>query len=149
MGGRVGERAGATPKRALPRVSTNKRRATMANPHGTPIWYELMTDDPAAAGAFYTKAMGWTLASFGNETMTGAPYQLFNAPDGQGVGGMMQRPEHGPPQGWFFYVGVDDVDGTAEKIKAEGGSVHMGPTDLPGVGRLAMVGDPQGVIFYI
>ena len=51
--------------------------------------------------------------------------------------------------GWFCYIGVADVDGTAEKIKSLNGSVLMDAQDIPGVGRFAMVADPQGLIFYI
>lgn len=124
----------------------------MANPHGTPIWHELMTSDPAAAGAFYTHAAGWTLGAFaGNTTLTGSEYQIFSAPDGEGVGGMMALPEPMAAMGpsWFVYFGVDDVDAAAAKITAEGGTVHMPPMDLPGVGRMAMCADPGGAAFYV
>jgi predicted enzyme related to lactoylglutathione lyase len=62
---------------------------------------------------------------------------------------MMKPPEGGPPPGWFGYIGVDDVDAAVARIQSAGGSVHMPPTDIEGVGRLAMVADPQGVVFYV
>ncbi|MEI9851300.1 MAG: VOC family protein [Sphingomonas sp.] len=122
----------------------------MTNPHGTPIWFELMTSDPDAAGAFYEKAVGWSVGGFGGAPVGGPDdYRIFTAPDGEGVGGLMKAPEGGPPPGWFFYIGVDDVDAAAAKVAAAGGSVHWPPNDLPGVGRLAMVADPGGAIFYV
>lgn len=120
----------------------------MANPEGTPIWYELMTTDADGAQKFYADVVGWSIAPSGIES-TG-DYRILTAPDGQGVAGMMTLPEGAPMKpGWLCYIGVADVDGTAGKIKALGGSVLMGPQDIPGVGRFAMVTDPQGMVFYI
>jgi predicted enzyme related to lactoylglutathione lyase len=44
---------------------------------------------------------------------------------------------------------VRDVDATAAEIVQAGGAQHMPPTDIPGVGRLAMLADPQGAMFYV
>ncbi|MEQ1399752.1 VOC family protein, partial [Salmonella enterica] len=69
------------------------------------------------------------------------------------VGGVMRlTPEMaagGARPGWLFYLGVDDADATADAIRAAGGTVHMGPWTMPGVGRMAVVADPQGIPFYI
>ncbi|MDV3459259.1 VOC family protein [Sphingomonas sp. HF-S4] len=123
----------------------------MTNPHGTPIWYELITGDPDAAGVFYAKVIGWQRGETPGSTTDGSGgYQVYAAPDGQGVAGMMQIPEGAPPEPrWFSYVGVDDVDAAAAKIAAAGGSIQMPPTTMEGVGRMAMVTDPQGVPFYV
>jgi uncharacterized protein len=121
----------------------------MTNPHGTPIWYELMTSDPDAAQAFYTHVIGWSAGQFPGAPEGAPDYRIFSAPDGEGVGGMMKPPEGGPPPGWFGYIGVEDVDASVARIESAGGSVHMPPTDIDGVGRLAMVADPQGVVFYV
>lgn len=120
----------------------------MANPDGTPIWYELMTSDADGAQKFYADVVGWGVAPSG---IAGAgEYRILTAPDGQGVGGLMTLPDGAPMKpGWFCYIGVQNVDSTAENIKALGGSVHMGPQDMAGVGRVAMVADPQGMVFYI
>ncbi len=120
----------------------------MTNPNGTPIWYELMTPDADAAQAFYADVVGWSIADSG---MPGTgDYRILTAPDGVGVGGLMKLPDGAPMSpGWFGYIGVEDVDGTAEKIGRLGGSVHMEPQDISGVGRFAFAADPQGVSFYI
>lgn len=120
----------------------------MATPEGTPIWYELMTTDADGAQKFYADVVGWSIAPSGMEGI--GDYRILTAPDGQGVGGLMTLPDGAPMKpGWFCYIGVQDVDGTAEKIKSLSGSVHMGPQDIAGVGRFAMVADPQGMVFYI
>ncbi len=120
----------------------------MANPDGSPIWYELMTTDADGAQAFYADVVGWSIADSG---MSGTgDYRILTAPGGLGVGGLMTLPDGAPMKpGWFVYIGVQDVDGTAERIRHLGGSVHMEPQDLPGVGRFAFVADPQGMSFYI
>lgn len=121
----------------------------MTNPHGTPIWYELITSDPDAAQAFYTDVIGWTVGRFPGAPAGPVDYRIFSAPDGEGVGGMMKSPEGGPPPVWFGYIGVDDVDAAVDRISAAGGAVCMPPMTIEGVGRLAMVADPQGVTFYV
>src|SRR3546814_13015841 len=63
--------------------------------------------------------------------------------------GLMNRSEAMPPPVWLGYIGVDDVDAAVAKIKQVGGDVHLPPTDIPNVGRFAMVADPQGVVFYV
>lgn len=121
----------------------------MSNPHGTHIWYELMTSDPEAAGRFYADVIGWSVGGFGGATISGeGDYRIFTAPDGEGVGGMMKAPGNAPP-GWFGYISVDDVDAATEAVTQAGGSVHVPPTDLPGVGRMALLADPQGAPFYV
>ncbi len=122
----------------------------MTNPDGTPIWYELMTTDADGAERFYADVVGWSVAPAPGDAGAMTGYRILTAPDGQGVGGLMVLPADAPMKaGWFSYIGVRDVDGTADKIRQLGGGVHMGPMDIPGVGRFAFVTDPQGMPFYI
>lgn len=118
----------------------------MTNTPGEFIWYELMTGDPDAAADFYGAVVGWTVKAF----EPGADYQLFAAPDAD-VAGLVRTPEDraGLPPSWFGYIGVDDVDAKARELVAAGATQHVPPTDIPGVGRFAMLADPQGVPFYI
>ena len=120
----------------------------MPNPEGSFIWYELMTSDPDGAASFYTDIVGWTVGGFGGGEDT-KDYRIFSA-DGEGIAGLMQIPDGAPARpGWFAYLYVADVDAKAGAIEAAGGKIHMPPTDIDGVGRIAMVGDPQGLVFYI
>jgi predicted enzyme related to lactoylglutathione lyase len=118
----------------------------MTNRHGEWVWFELLTTDADAAQRFYGDVAGWTARSSGTP---GMDYRLLSAPDGE-VAGLMKQPEgmNGGPV-WLGYVGVDDVDASAQAIEAAGGTVHMPPTSMPGVGRMAMLTDPQGVPFYV
>lgn len=123
----------------------------MTNPHGTPIWYELLTDDAAASKIFYDDVIGWTVA-----TQSGAPgvdYRMIATSDGGFVGGTMtltgEMKAGGAKPTWLFYIGVDDVDATAKLIADKGGTIYLQPFDIPNAGRAAMVADPQGNPFYI
>ena len=119
------------------------------NSHGSFIWYELLTPDPEAAAAFYGEVVGWTAAGAGQP---GLDYRIFSA-DGAPVAGHMKLPdgaeEAGMRPGWLGYIGVEDVDSAVADIESSGGRVHMPAMDMEGVGRMALVADPQGVPFYV
>jgi hypothetical protein len=100
-------------------------------------WNELVTTDVGAATKFYTQLFGWTTTPFGAE------YILFNK-DGNNVCGMMKTPKPGMPAFWIAYVTVEDVDATAAKVAELGGKVMVPPFDIPTVGRIACLSDPQG-----
>lgn len=121
----------------------------MPNPHSSFIWYELITTDTVAAGRFYADVVGWTVGDVGGGV---SGYRIFSAGKA-GVAGMMALPQgsaqSGMGPGWLGYIGVDDVNAAVADITAGGGAVHMPARDLPGVGRVAMVADPQGVAFYV
>src|SRR5690242_1753665 len=55
----------------------------------------------------------------------------------------------GMPPNWTGYICVDDCDAAADKIKRLGGAVRQPPTDIPGIGRFAVVADPAGAVFAI
>lgn len=121
----------------------------MANEHGDFIWYELMTSDADGARDFYSAVVGWDIQGKSEAHMD---YRTISASDGPVAGLMPLTPEMqsgGARPCWMGYIGVADVDQTAAEIKAAGGSIHMEPWDIPGVGRAAYVADPQGAMFYI
>ncbi len=123
----------------------------MRNPHGTPIWYELMTGDPLAARRFYAAVVGWQIDEKPPEGST-MDYRMISAGDGL-VGGVFtltaDMRQHGAHPCWMMYLGVDDVDRSVAAITAGGGSTLMPAWDIPDVGRIAMVADPQGAPFYV
>src|SRR5688572_17718935 len=106
-----------------------------------------MTTDPAAAQKFYGKVVGWGTAPFEGSD---PPYTMWMAGDAA-VGGVMDIPEearaHETPPIWMSYIGTPDVDATAKRAQALGGALHVGPRDIPTVGRFAILGDPQGALF--
>ena len=114
---------------------------------GRPLWYELMTTDPKAAETFYDRVVGWTSAPFPPSPQ---PYTVFNRKGGTPVAGVMATPEgmKAPPF-WAMYVGVVKLEETAAKIKRLGGSECSPVIEVPTVGRMQMMKDPQGAAFYI
>lgn len=112
------------------------------------VWYELMTTDPSAAKEFYTKALGW-----GHQKWEGPmDYSMWTL-EGTPVGGVMTLPEEartaGAPPHWMAYVGTPDVDATIARAQEIGGSVAWPAMDVPTVGRMAGLRDPQGAMFAI
>lgn len=114
------------------------------------IWYELMTTDAQGAKAFYDAVVGW---NFGEGAEEYQGYRMINTRDGGMAGGVMpltaEMQQHGARPTWLGYLNVGDVDSKVAGIEAAGGKALMGPTDIPSVGRIAMVADPQGAPFYV
>lgn len=123
----------------------------MTNPPGSFIWYELLTPDLAAARTFYADVAGLSIPT--EPTPGPMDYRMISVPGGGFVGGAMQfEPamlEHGAIPGWMGYLGVGDVDAKVDEVVAAGGKVHMPASDIDGVGRIALVADPQGAPFYL
>lgn len=120
----------------------------MAKPAGTPIWYELLTTDVEGAKRFYGEIVGWTTNAFPSPG-GGMAYTIFNMGE-TGVAGLATPPDGAPMgPGWLAYFHVADVDAKLAEVERAGGKTHMPATDLPGVGRIALVADPQGIVFYL
>lgn len=110
------------------------------------VWYDHVTPDTEGAAAFYTKVVGW-----GTQPWDGPmPYTMWTV-DEAPVGGLMSLPAEAgqmPPH-WLGYVGVADVDASAKQAAKLGGTVMKEGTDIPDVGRFAVVADPQGAVFCL
>ena len=107
------------------------------------VWFELVTPDAKAAEAFYTAVAGWTTEASSGPA---GPYTIFKTGEFH-VGGMLEMKD--VPTGWLGYLGVGDVDAFAKKVEAAGGMICKPPQDIPGVGRFAVVADPQGAMFVL
>jgi predicted enzyme related to lactoylglutathione lyase len=116
---------------------------------GEICWRELATKDLQKAAEFYSQLFGWQIQQ---TKVTPMDYKEIVV-DNVAVGGMMEIGENWgenpPPSHWNCYIAVESADATAEKIKAEGGSIKHGPFDAPGVGRIAIAADPSGAPFAI
>ena len=114
------------------------------------VWYDLLTTDTKAAADFYRSVIGWTAADSGLKDRS---YTLLSMGDAV-VGGIMPIPPSAAAEGarpmWNGYIGVEDVDQHADRVKAAGGHIHHAPEDLPSrIGRFAVVADPQGAVFTL
>jgi hypothetical protein len=114
---------------------------------GRPLWYELMTTNTKGAESFYRTVVGWTSAPFEGSP---EPYTIFKRKGDASVAGVLPRPDgvNAPPF-WAMYVGVPTLETAAAHIKRLGGSECSPVIDVPTVGRMQMMKDPQGAAFYI
>ena len=118
---------------------------TIANEPGTPSWNELTTPDLATATKFYSDVLG-----VGWETMEmpGGEYTCLVV-DGRQVGGAMPPQGEGIPPHWNVYFNVEDVDASMATAQELGAQVVAPAFDVPGVGRMGFLADPQGATFAV
>lgn len=115
---------------------------------GVFAWNELITSDVEAAKKFYGEMFGWD-----SETKPVAPgwdYTMFKCGETV-VGGMFGiTPEMGPVQPhWLSYVMSGDIEADLAKAKAAGGTILKEAMEVPNVGTLAIIRDPQGAVFAL
>jgi len=107
-------------------------------------WYELATTDVAGAKRFYGEMFGWAHEDISMGEM--GHYTILKR-EGQDLAGLysLEAPMFkGVPPHWLSYVAVDTVDTDAARVVELGGTIYMGPHDVPNVGRMAFLKDPQG-----
>jgi hypothetical protein len=82
--------------------------------------------------------------------MDKGPYHVVKVGE-TSVGGIMSSSPEAPkmPAAWGVYVTVNNVDGIVRECQALGGTLCAGPFDVPGVGRMAVLQDPQGAVFNV
>ncbi len=115
---------------------------------GSPCWNELATDDREAAEAFYTNLLPWSTQV---QTVTDyGPYVMFMIGE-EAKGGLMEMTEEwaGIPPHWMTYFTVENCDASAAKAEELGATLKVPPSDIPNVGRFALIQDPQGSHFSI
>ena len=114
--------------------------------HGQFVWYELTTPDVDGAIKFYPRFTNWGTQPFDKD------YTVWTS-RGQPLGGIFRLTDEmkakGIPPNWMPYVEAENVDATVAKAKSLGATVMVGPDDIPGTGRFAVVQDPQGATFGV
>ena len=104
-------------------------------------WFELQTTDPAAAAEYYRDLFGWTIEE--QPILSGTYYRISVA--GAAIGGIMSSVAPDVPPRWSAYVTVEDVDAVQAKAEALGAIITAPAFDVPEVGRLMHLLDPDGV----
>jgi predicted enzyme related to lactoylglutathione lyase len=119
--------------------------AGRVNDPGAFAWNELGTKDPETAAAFYSDLFGWTYEE--QDMGPGGMYRMIK--NGDRMNGGIRRQsemEADVPPNWLVYFTTTDLEGSVAKVSELGGNVMMPPTDI-GMGRIAVVSDPQGAAF--
>lgn len=111
-------------------------------------WTQLNATDTGVAKKFYTELIGWKTQDM--PASTGGEYTMWLKADGP-AGGMMAMPPQaaGAPSHWLPYFAVTNVDEAAKKGASLGAATYVPPTDIPNVGRFAVLADPQGAAFAV
>jgi predicted enzyme related to lactoylglutathione lyase len=109
-------------------------------------WNELSTPDPVAARTFYGDLFGWTSDEFMPMGEMGE-YRFF-AHGGTTIGAVSGVMPGGSPA-WRYYIRVPSVSKAAEAARTAGGSIAMGPMEVPGGDHIIIGQDPQGAEFAL
>lgn len=114
---------------------------------GRILWYELLTTDMKAAEKFYTAVVGWKVSAFDQSP---EPYDMWMRAGDIPIGGVMKIPDGmGFPPHWEMYVGVPKLEDAVAKVEKLKGSALSPVIDIPTVGRMRVMKDPQGAVFSI
>lgn len=116
--------------------------ASLVNVPGAMAWNELASPDLDASAEFYHELFGWQTEPIEGGAM---PYLIIKGSDGHSNGGIRPAMENEPTY-WAVYFGADDIDARLATAGELGGTALMGATDI-GMGRIAVVQDPQGAVF--
>lgn len=113
---------------------------------GSLTWTELYTRSRAAASGFYSAVFDWVV----EEVKAGEESFITCSLDGRPVAGMMQMSAAWgeTPSHWMPYFAVTDADEAATLADGLGGEVPGAPHDT-GAGRLAVLRDPLGALFFV
>jgi uncharacterized protein len=110
-----------------------------------PIHFEILTEDPGRAAAFYREVFGWETKSWEGETQE--PYTLVTTgmEGTPGIDGGIMKNHF--PQAVINTIDVESLDEMVRKVESAGGQKAFGPHEVPGVGMHAYCSDPTGVLF--
>lgn len=112
------------------------------------VWHEVGTNDLRAGEDFYAKVAGWKTESWSQNPS----YKLFVVRR-EAKAGLYLITESAntftPPPSWLSYIGTPDVDATVRQAVELGGKVVVAAYNVPSVGRMAHLQDPQGAAFAV
>ncbi len=112
---------------------------------GTLSWSELTTTDVELATQFYVETLGLT-----EETVkAGDVHYATMAVGGESVCGATHALSPGIAPHWTAFFDVIDIDARVVQVLELGGTVINDPFEVEGVGRIAIVADPQGGMFAL
>jgi uncharacterized protein len=117
---------------------------------GTLGWADLTTRDPEGSMAFYSALVpSWEFKLL--EGQPGMPYWQIYV-NGEGQGGVMPMSEQMPaevPNNWMIYFMTEDARATVERAMQLGATVNVDVTEVPGMLKFAVLGDPAGATFAV
>jgi predicted enzyme related to lactoylglutathione lyase len=104
----------------------------------------MFADDQSAALAYYRGQFGWA----GEPNTEFGGYAVVSLGERAVAGISPVMPDTPPrPVTWNMYFAVDDIAATTALIGKHGGTVLVGPDEVPGTGKLVFAADPSGATF--
>lgn len=105
-----------------------------------PAWIDITSTDASRSRAFYGELFGWQM-----HVEQALNYGIIAPTDTNLPGGIGQAGENSPYlPGVIVYFTVPDLDASQVKAEQLGGSLIVPPWDIPGLGRMAVLTDPDG-----
>lgn len=117
--------------------------STMVNGIG---WFEIGTDDTAAAERFYGRVFGWT---FADDPDSNVPYRIVSTPAFGSIHGGVFGTGGTVPSYAIFYVQVGDVASACRRAEAAGGKVLVPAASNDAGLTFAHLADPAGNHFGV
>jgi predicted enzyme related to lactoylglutathione lyase len=114
------------------------------NEPNTLTWTECVSADADKTTEFFSTLFGWNAEEM--PAATGGRYILMKKGD-QPACGVMTSPTPGMPSFFLVYFAVENCDETVAKAEELGARIQQPATPIPGVGRFALIADPQGAGF--
>ncbi len=122
----------------------SEARAQGSTGDGAFVWNELHAKNDDAAVAFLTAVVGYVVEQM---PMAGQRYSVLkSASSHEMLAGVMKGMDPTAPSSWVPYLQVADVDTALARAAEKGASVVLGATAVDGVGRFAIIVDPQGAV---
>jgi hypothetical protein len=112
--------------------------------HGKWVWFELRSTDSEKSKAFFAELLGWQIES---QDMAGMKFELAKS-GGKDVAAISAA-EGKAKSHWVPFVSVPDVDAAVKTIEEQGGKAVKPPSDIPDIGRFAILTDPNGAEFAV
>jgi uncharacterized protein len=118
--------------------------STVETAVGRFVWHDHISGDPDGARSFYAELLGWDF-----EVWKAGEWDYPMIKVNDTTHGGFGPAQGGAPTHWLGHVLVDDVDAAAGRVEAAGGSIVAPAMDIPEVGRMVVVADPQGAVFSL
>ena len=118
---------------------------------GTPVWFELMTQDFDGAVSFYSDVFDFQPTPMTTEMDDPQFRYVTNRPQAEASSGICDARGIVDAEAgsfWRVYFCVEDADASIARAQELGGTLLDGPDDSP-FGRIATLADPTGASFQI
>lgn len=116
---------------------------------GTLCWTELATPDASGAKTFYSDVLGWETDDQPMGDFTYTVIKPAGGDENSSQGGITPPGSETATAQWQPYFEVADCDAAVAAVTANGGTVLVPASDIPGVGRFAVATDPDGAQFAV